>query len=78
VFANNLLRLVTLNALRSSIPADDIAFGAEKKNSIILYVRDQGIEMLFGSPQGIVARQNLFGRSLLNHITIKWPLSVDN
>jgi hypothetical protein len=53
VFTDNLLRLVSLDALRPSIPADDIPLGAQKKNGIILYPRDQGLEVPFALTRGL-------------------------
>ena len=54
VFTDDLLRLVSFNAFGTRIPADDISLGVEKKNSIIFYPRNQGVEMLFTLQDGNV------------------------
>jgi hypothetical protein len=54
VFTDNFLSLVSFDAFGSCIPADDVSLGVEKKNSIILYPRNQGVEMLLALQDGNV------------------------
>jgi hypothetical protein len=70
VSTDDLLTPIPLDALRTSIPTDDIPFRIQKENSVILDAGDEGVKMHFGLLQSdvqIVAIGDFRCGQLLTH-----------